>query len=259
MIKIKTDTHTHTLASGHAYSTIEENLRAGKEQGLELVGITDHFSSFFVPSTEFACYGCFINKKAVPEVWHGVRLLFGAEVDIVDLKGNLFGHDIYIPSPYKKGNRVTYEEGILNKLDYLIASVHFKEFTTNSTAVENTELYIKALEHDKVKILGHIGRSGLEFDVNEVVKAAKVLNKMIEINEASFGHGETVRERCLKVALACAKYGTKIAVNSDAHSSFYIGKYSNTIKMLEEIDFPIELIANRDAETFLSMINLNKL
>ena len=34
MIKIKTDTHTHTLASGHAYSTIEENLRAGKEQGL---------------------------------------------------------------------------------------------------------------------------------------------------------------------------------------------------------------------------------
>ena len=46
MIKIKTDTHTHTLASGHAYSTIEENLRAAKEQGLELVGITDHFSSF---------------------------------------------------------------------------------------------------------------------------------------------------------------------------------------------------------------------
>ena len=57
MIKIKTDTHTHTLASGHAYSTIEENLRAGKEQGLELVGTTDHFSSFFVPSTTFACYG----------------------------------------------------------------------------------------------------------------------------------------------------------------------------------------------------------
>ena len=43
-------------------------------------------------------------------------------------------------------------------------------------------------------------------------------------------------------------------VNSDAHSSFYIGKYSNTIKMLEEIDFPVELIANRDAETFLSMV-----
>ena len=157
MIKIKTDTHTHTLASGHAYSTIEENLKAGKEQGLELVGATDHFSSFFVPSTTFACYGFFTNRGDLPEIWHGVRLLFGAEVDIVDLKGNLFGHDIYIPFPYKDENKVTYEEGILNRLDYLIASVHFKEFAANSTAVENTELYIKALEHDKVKMLGHIG------------------------------------------------------------------------------------------------------
>ena len=256
MIKIKTDTHTHTLASGHAYSTIEENLRAGKEQGLELVGITDHFSSFFVPSTDFACFGFFINKKALPEVWHGVRLLFGAEVDIIDLKGNLFGHDLYIPYPNKNGVKLTYEEGILNRLDYLIASVHYKDFAANSTVVENTELYIKALEHENVKILGHIGRSGLEFDIDEVVKAAKSLNKMIEINEASFGHGETVRERCLKVALACAKYGTKITVNSDAHSSFEIGKYPNTEHFLDEIDFPVELIGNRDAETFLSMIGI---
>lgn len=256
MIKIKTDTHTHTLASGHAYSTIEENLRAGKEQGLELVGITDHFSSFFVPSTDFACFGFFINKKALPEVWHGVRLLFGAEVDIIDLKGNLFGHDLYIPYPNKNGVKLTYEEGILNRLDYLIASVHYKDFAANSTVVENTELYIKALEHENVKILGHIGRSGLEFDIDEVVKAAKSLNKMIEINEASFGHGETVRERCLKVALACAKYGTKIAVNSDAHSSFEIGKYPNTEHFLDEIDFPVELIGNRDAETFLSVIGI---
>ena len=256
MIKIKTDTHTHTLASGHAYSTIEENLRAGKEQGLELVGITDHFSSFFVPSTDFACFGFFINKKALPEVWHGVRLLFGAEVDIIDLKGNLFGHDLYIPYPNKNGVKLTYEEGILNRLDYLIASVHYKDFAANSTVVENTELYIKALEHENVKILGHIGRSGLEFDIDEVVKAAKSLNKMIEINEASFGHGETVRERCLKVALACAKYGTKIAVNSDAHSSFEIGKYPNTKNFLDEIDFPVELIGNRDAETFLSTIGI---
>ena len=256
MIKIKTDTHTHTLASGHAYSTIEENLRAGKEQGLELVGITDHFSSFFVPSTDFACFGFFINKKALPEVWHGVRLLFGAEVDIIDLKGNLFGHDLYIPYPNKNGVKLTYEEGILNRLDYLIASVHYKDFAANSTVVENTELYIKALEHENVKILGHIGRSGLEFDIDEVVKAAKSMNKMIEINEASFGYSEIIRERCLKIALACAKYGTKIAVNSDAHSSFEIGKYPNTENFLDEIDFPVELIGNRDAETFLSMIGI---
>ena len=177
-------------------------------------------------------------------------------MDIVDLKGNLFGHDLYIPYPNKNGVKLTYEEGILNRLDYLIASVHYKDFAANSTVVENTELYIKALEHENVKILGHIGRSGLEFDIDEVVKAAKSMNKMIEINEASFGHGEAVQERCLKIALACAKYGTKIAVNSDAHSSFEIGKYPNTENFLDEIDFPVELIGNRDAETFLSTIGI---
>ena len=35
MYKILTDTHTHTIFSGHAYSTIEENVRAAKEQGME--------------------------------------------------------------------------------------------------------------------------------------------------------------------------------------------------------------------------------
>ena len=100
----------------------------------------------------------------------------------------------------------------------------------------------------------HIRRFGLEFDVEEVARAAKSMNKMIEINEASFGHGDIIKERCRRIAVTCAETGTKIAVNSDAHCSFKIGKFPNAIKMLEEIDFPEELIANRDAETFLSMV-----
>ena len=41
MIKDILDTHTHTLASGHAYSTIRENAHAAAEKGLELLAITD--------------------------------------------------------------------------------------------------------------------------------------------------------------------------------------------------------------------------
>ncbi len=257
MIKIKTDTHTHTLASGHAYSTIEENLKAGKEQGLELVGITDHFSPLFVPTTHFASYGFFMNKGDLPEEWHGVRLLFGAEVDIIDLDGHLFGYDLYVPEPFSvKDNPLTYEEKLLSKLDYLIASIHGKSFVGNRT--ENTDMYIKALENKKVKILGHIGRSGLDIDFDEIVKAAKALNKMIEINEASFAHGSLVRERCKKVALSCAEYGTKITICSDAHSSYYVGKYPETEKLLDEIHFPSDLIVSRDKESFLSAVGLSE-
>lgn len=256
MITLLTDTHTHTLASGHAYSTLEENLRAAKVGGLELLAITDHFSEHFVPNTNFACYGFFLNKKALPKEVNGVRLLFGAEVDIVDMKGRLFGHNLY--SPHKRdGIYPTYEEAILNKLDFLIASVHYKEFTKGATVAEKTSLYIKTLQHEKVKVLGHIGRSDLDIEIDEVVKACKAMNKMIEINEASFAYGEHIAKRCKEIALSCAKHGTKVTVSSDAHSSFFIGKFPNVTALFDEIDFPAELIASRDKLTFLEAIGLH--
>ena len=43
MIKDVMDTHTHTLASGHAYSTIRENVAAAaRRRGLELLAVTEH-------------------------------------------------------------------------------------------------------------------------------------------------------------------------------------------------------------------------
>ena len=41
-MKILADTHTHTIASGHAYSTVDENARWAAEQGLRLLALTDH-------------------------------------------------------------------------------------------------------------------------------------------------------------------------------------------------------------------------
>ena len=42
MIKIEIDTHTHTLVSGHAYSTMKEMTQAAEEKGLKGLAITDH-------------------------------------------------------------------------------------------------------------------------------------------------------------------------------------------------------------------------
>ena len=42
MMKLKIDLHSHTVSSGHAYSTLLENLRAAKEKGLEALAMTDH-------------------------------------------------------------------------------------------------------------------------------------------------------------------------------------------------------------------------
>ncbi len=41
-MKLLLDTHIHTLASGHAYSTLAEYVEMAREKGLELIAQTDH-------------------------------------------------------------------------------------------------------------------------------------------------------------------------------------------------------------------------
>ena len=36
------DTHTHTIASAHAYSTVAEMAKAAGDRGLGLLAVTDH-------------------------------------------------------------------------------------------------------------------------------------------------------------------------------------------------------------------------
>ena len=41
-MKLLVDTHTHTVASGHAYSTLRENALFAAKKGLEAFCCTDH-------------------------------------------------------------------------------------------------------------------------------------------------------------------------------------------------------------------------
>ena len=258
MLKLFTDTHTHTIASVHAYSTLEENVRAGAEAGLELVGITDHYSPLFVTSTDFPSYGNFINKMAIPKELLGLRVLFGAEIDIIGTDGELFGENLFVE---RGGKRKSYNEDLFPNFDYVIASVHDKRFAEGISKKEATLTYLRALEKDKVMILGHVGRTGLPVDADELARGAASMDKMIEINEASFdpsfGKGE-IYNRCKEIAAACMKHGTKITVSTDSHSSFTVGKFPRSIELLEEIGFPEELVASRDRPHFLEAIGLQE-
>ena len=41
-MKILMDMHTHTMASGHGYSTLKENIDVAKEKGLKALGLSEH-------------------------------------------------------------------------------------------------------------------------------------------------------------------------------------------------------------------------
>lgn len=261
MLHIACDVHTHTIYSRHAYSTVEENVRAAAERRIELLGCTDHYGRLVYAEHEgrfypqdyqyFSNYGCW------PRVWHGVRLLRGVEADIVDLEGNLFGHDImldydFIEQPFNEPRPL--KDVVFSTCDYVIASVHNKGFTQGASVAQNTRAYVGALEDPKVLALGHIGRTGLRFDTDAILAVARDLGKLIEINEHSFDSPPDAHERCRRIAIRCAETGTMISTGTDAHISHDIGAFDRTLAMLEEIHFPQRLIATRDAETFLSVV-----
>ena len=103
MIRDILDTHTHTVASGHAYSTIRENAKAAGEKGLELLAITEHGPA--MPGSCQAIY--FQNLRVVDRHAYEAELLMGVELNILDSQG-----------------RVDLEERTLRKMDIAIASLH---------------------------------------------------------------------------------------------------------------------------------------
>jgi putative hydrolase len=254
VLKIGVDCHVHTLFSGHAYSTVRDNILEAKERGLQGIGITDHFGGLFFPvdlataepDRVFATIGHMLNPTALPKVWHGVRLYWGVEIDIDDTHGNLYGHDII----RKMRKDMSLADAVLSRCDYAIASVHSLADEGKFSVSEGTRMYLKALENPKVKILGHIGRAGIPFDIDEVLTAAKSAGKVIEINDHSLSFKQEVTDTCHAIAIRCAELGVKIAVNSDAHSAAEVGVFTTALTMLEDIGFPQELVVNTDIATF---------
>ena len=250
------DVHTHTLYSRHAYSTIQENVEAAAAAGLEILGSSDHFSCMLFPEQHLRNFQYFTNMGIWPRTWHGVTLLHACEADIVGLKGELFGQDIAIDSDitgHELAEPRTLFDRVASGMDYMVASVHDRSFADGASLAQTTEMYIHALENPKVFILGHTGRAGVPYDLDEVLTCAKERHKLIEINEHSldFPGADRFRTVCAEIAQRCAELGVGIAVNSDAHMAWQIGRFDHVKAMLEEIHFPEELIMNRGREPFL--------
>lgn len=235
-MKILADTHTHTDVSDHAYSTLYENMCAARDKGIELVACTNHAPALGDAPHIFH----FQCLKDLPRVICGVKFMGGVEANILNGKGE-----------------VDMTDEMLKKLDVVIASIH------NPTYIEkrggdHTATWMGVIANPYIDILGHSGSPKFAYDIDTVVRAAKENGKCVEINNHSFEVRAENIERCREIALACKKIGTNIVVNSDSHFMDNIGKVDNAVAMLEDIDFPEELIMNLNAETFISYISKKK-
>ncbi len=230
------DSHTHTLASGHAYNTIYEMAQGAAGKGLKLLGITEHAKE--MPGTCHELY--FMNLKVLPRQLFGIEVMFGVELNIMDYDG-----------------RVDMEQWLLERMDVVVASLHTPCIEPGSRS-ENTKALLKAMENPFVNIIGHPddGRYPVDYDV--LAAAAKEQHVLLELNNHSLdpdGSRENAWENDREMLKYCKKYGTSIILDSDAHCEADVGNHVYSGQLLAELDFPEELVVNRSVEEYKTYIN----
>lgn len=191
--------HVHTIYSDGSNS-IEEIVHEARKIGLSYIGISDHSRSAF--------YARGMNRDEI------IKQL--EEIDKLNEKYNDFKIFKGIESDILPDGTLDYEEELLEKFDFVIASVHSN---FNLDKEKMTERLINALKNKHTTIVGHptgrilLARKEYELDVYAVIDAAAKYNKIIEIN--SNPHRLDLDWRYLKYA---KEKGVKLAINPDAHT-----------------------------------------
>ncbi len=233
--ELKLDVHTHTVMSGHAYSTLQEMVGAAQQKNLDILGITEHAPG--IPGTCNPIY--FRNLHVVPRQFGNLRLLLGAELNILDTKGTLDLDEYY----YKM-------------LDIRIAGIHLLCWE-GGTVEENTQGMINAIRNQWTQIISHPGDGTAELLFEPIVLAAKESKTLLEINNSSLNpnrNKETALRNNLEILRLCKRYEVPVVLSSDAHISYAIADYSFIWPLLQETEFPDQLIMNYFPARFLSYI-----
>lgn len=253
MYKINVDSHVHSILTNHAYSTIEENAIHARDRGIKAIAITDHFGITEKENIN-NIVASIANRKVLPRKMHDVTIIKGVEIDIIDEDGNLPFVDI--PYYYDKSRNVL--EVVVSSSEIVIASVHHYDGICRSSVAVHTNMYIKALQNPHINVIGHIGKTGIEFDIRSVLKVAYQNNKAIEINAELLNNLET-KHICRKIAEKCAEEGVFVTIGSDAHCAYSIGNFSSVIDLLTEIHFPEELILNTNHKKFMDFFGIKNI
>ena len=160
--------HNHTTESD-GRSTLDEMATAARELGLSYLGISDHSKSSFQANglSEERLLQQIRDIKTMDAELEDLDLYAGNEVDIL------------------RDGSLDFEDGILEQLDYVVASVHA---SFNLSEKEMTARLIKAMENPPVTMLGHLsGRLLLRRDAyavnhEKIIDCAADTRTVIELN-----------------------------------------------------------------------------
>ena len=192
--------HNHTTASD-GRNTLEEIAAEADKRGWQYLGVADHSKSSFQANG--------LDEARLEKQVEAIRALnesgsfsshifAGSEVDILS------------------GGTLDFSDSVLETLDYVVASVH-NGLTQDEETM--TSRIIKALEHPKVTMLGHVSgrlllkREASKMNIQKIIDAAIANHKIIELNanpmrlDMDWRHWRKAAEK-----------GLLCAINPDAHA-----------------------------------------
>ncbi len=193
--------HNHTTASD-GRNTLAEMTAAAEALGWEYLGIADHSKSSYQANG--------LSEERLLKQVAEIRALNASR----RFKTHVFAG---VECDILPDGRLDYDDAVLAKLDYLVASVH-NVFTQDEATM--TARIIRAIEHPRTTMLGHLTgrlllrREGYRVEVGKIIDAAIANHVVIEMNaspwrlDMDWRHWRKAAER----GLVCS-------VNPDAHET----------------------------------------
>jgi len=191
--------HVHTTWSDGLHS-LREMCAYARELGYDYIGITDHSQAAF-----------YANGLKPDRV-----LAQMAEIDALNAEMAPFRILKGIESDILNDGSLDYEAAILEKFDFVIASVHSNLKMNRDKA---TERVVRAIENPYTTILGHptgrllLSREGYPLDWDAVFDACARCNVAIELNANPYR-----LEIDWALIPEALRLGIRISINPDAHS-----------------------------------------
>lgn len=236
-INIQADLHVHTVASGHAYSTVGEITREAARRGLKMVAITDHGPG--LPGGAHPYH--FWNLRIMPSELNGVQVLKGIEANIINSRGELdLGADY------------------LENLEIVHVGFHPSCGYESTTVAKNTEVLIKAMDNPYVDFVVHPGNAKFPIDPKVLVEAAVERGIALEINNSSFlptSSRESAYDFDLLLAESMQEKGLPVIINSDAHIYTQVGVVDVAIDLAQKVGIRQEQVLNSSMSSVIDYLN----
>lgn len=246
MIKLKFDFHTHHKRCGHAVGTIREYIDAAIENGLDMIGISDHSPHFYSPEDHLFPKTTMAKSEFVNYIDEVLQLkeIYKDKIDVL-----LGVESDYLPE-YMDFYKQEYKK---YPFDYIIGSVHFLEgvhiFEKRrwSIMTENQKVLIKAKYYRLIQkaaksgmfqILGHIDAMKRPYHlfsdiaseaVDETLRIIAENDIAIEVNTSGTQRGcgwypsDDILERSFH-------FGVDVTFGSDAHVPERVGDQFEDVK-----------------------------